>query len=287
MRNGSVEYLRFVGALGIVWFHMGLVGASTALAALPMFIMLLVYFGVDRALAPQIRRLMVPWVFWSLVFLAAKAAQSALVEKVAPWSDWHLWMVFTGGALHLWFLPFSLGFVIFAKAMSRFITRPWVWLGLAGSLGLISIWLANHVELPIPLAQWATVIAPAFLGVLMVKWGKPVLVLGLGIGFFVGTYALGWEVSTWPSLVAAGVLLLAFLVPLPSTRVSRWLSDVSFGIYLCHPLVIAGLAMVWPGMTVSLFAAGVAGSVVVTVVLMNVPRLFAHKPTLAEYLRTV
>jgi hypothetical protein len=60
-RNGSIEYARFLGALGIVWFHMKMPGGTTALAALQLFILLQVYFGAERALSPQARRLLVPW----------------------------------------------------------------------------------------------------------------------------------------------------------------------------------------------------------------------------------
>lgn len=62
-RNGTVDLARFIGAIAIIWFHRPLPGASTALAALHLFIVLQVMFGVTRLMGPQARRLLVPWLF--------------------------------------------------------------------------------------------------------------------------------------------------------------------------------------------------------------------------------
>lgn len=53
VRYGDIDRLRFVGALGIVWFHVGAPGAAVGHAALLVFMMLLVYFGVGRPLAER------------------------------------------------------------------------------------------------------------------------------------------------------------------------------------------------------------------------------------------
>ncbi|MEO0797560.1 MAG: hypothetical protein AAFX93_20650, partial [Verrucomicrobiota bacterium] len=63
-RNGSVDLLRFFGAIGIIQFHCGAPGGWFGLSALPMFVALLVFFGAGKPISRSFRRLMVPWIFW-------------------------------------------------------------------------------------------------------------------------------------------------------------------------------------------------------------------------------
>ena len=63
-RNGTVDLLRFLGAIAIVWFHLGLPYAEIFLSALPMFAMLSVSYGSGKSFPNRLRRFMVPWLFW-------------------------------------------------------------------------------------------------------------------------------------------------------------------------------------------------------------------------------
>ena len=75
-RNGLLDLAKWVGSIGIVWFHIGLPGADIGYAALPFFVAYLAYFGVGRPLADRARRLLVPWVIWSAIFAVAKVLQA-------------------------------------------------------------------------------------------------------------------------------------------------------------------------------------------------------------------
>lgn len=83
MRNATLDYGRFVAALGIVLFHCGGPGAMVGHAGLPFFTMALILlalpgadrqsfasFGSGRAL-----RLLRPWLIWSAFYGTLKLAE--------------------------------------------------------------------------------------------------------------------------------------------------------------------------------------------------------------------
>lgn len=252
-RNGSIEYARFLGALGIVWFHMKMPGGSTALSALQLFILLQVYFGAERALSPQARRLLVPWLLWSTIYAVGKIAQ-ALLQSNPVSEEFELWMVFTGPSIHLWYLPFSFACVALAGFMLQTMTWPAIY-ALTALAATVSLAASNLMNLTIPLAQWTTVTAAAVIG-LLVKGPVPsrVVLTIFIIASGIAVYVLGWTSGTWQTLVATGVFFIVTEIKLPSTAVSKQLSQISFGIYLIHPAVYSISMLVVPSGTILSYA---------------------------------
>lgn len=262
-RNASVDVLRFVGALGIVLFHMGLPGAWIGLSALPMFVALIVFYGMGRSPRHHARRLLVPWLIWSAIFGVAKIAQAGLhgaplISEFAPW------MVLTGTALHLWFLPFAFVFLAGAWAVLRFLPGFMFW-GLCVCGAVVSLWAVNALTLPTPVPQWFSTLPAAFAGAAMARTGRSVPVLALVAGGAAGAIGLaGWHGASWQLLIAALSMALALNIRMSPTRVSDWMAQVSFGIYLIHPLVYALCLMVLPRYSWGTFAVTVAGSILGT-----------------------
>lgn len=235
-RNASIDYLRFVGSIGIIWFHLHLPGSEIGLAALPMFVALFVCFGVGRDISALNRRLLFPWLIWSAVFGVAKVAQ-ALVSGQPISSEFDWWMLLAGPSIHLWFLPFSYFFVLFISQFRR--QRR----GMAVVILVpCSIWLAD-ASLPQPFAQWVTVIPAACMGLVLNHLGArsrrahfigwmSVLLAGLMVLAGRDTVALQYVIG-----IAAVLIALPFR--LPASNFTRVLSETSFGIYLLHPLVFA------------------------------------------------
>ena len=218
-------------------------GGTTALAALQLFILFQVCFGVERALLPQARRLLVPWIMWSVIYAFGKSAQ-AWLQGEALSDEFDYWMLFTGPSIHLWYLPFSFVCVAFAKFMFRALSWPVIYV-LSLVIAAASLALTNTVDLTTPLAQWSTVTSAAVIGLLVKGPVRQRIVLVFSViamGFTV--YVLGWTSGAWQTLVAAAVVLVVTEIRLPSTVISKRLSEVSFGIYLIHPAVYSVLLLV-------------------------------------------
>ncbi len=269
-RNASVDYLRFLGALGIVLFHMGLPGAWVGLAALPMFVTLIVFYGLDRPLAAHARRLLIPWVIWSVVYGCGKLAQMIL-EGTSFGSEFAPWMIMTGTSLHLWFLPFVFLFLVFAQqlqaAIEPLVFRMTLWPVL---VSVAVLWIGGAVVLPIPLPQWCSVIPAALAGAALAQGrnaSEVFAVLGGGAALLI---FFGVSHGTWQLLLASGAMWLAFMVPLSTTSISTWAADVAFGIYLIHPLIYAVVLQVLPIGPWATFAVVTLGSIAGTMILLRV-----------------
>jgi surface polysaccharide O-acyltransferase-like enzyme len=225
-----------MGAIGIIWFHLHLPNSQLGLSALPMFVTFFVCFGLGRDIAALNRRLLFPWVIWSGVFGIAKLAQ-AIVSGGSLTGEFAGWMLLTGPAIHLWFLPFSYVFVlgmarIGVQARRLFVILVWP----------CAFWFGGG-DVPQPFAQWITVLPAACLGLLLNALGSRSLwAHGIGwgsVGLALGIAILGGPAMALPYAIGCGAVLLALALRVPATPFSRLLAETSFGIYLLHPLVCA------------------------------------------------
>lgn len=264
-RNGSIEYARFIGALAIVWFHMALPGSTLALGALQLFLIIQIYFSWGRPLRVQIQRIMVPWVFWSVFYGSAKVAKAVLTGN--PVGDvFESWMLLTGPALHLWYLPFSILAIVVAKGVSRLASWNAIYVFGICLAGLCLYW-ANTTDLPIPFKQWITVIPAAVVAVLCRSPLGEKRVLSFAIAACAVMVAgFGMTGVALQTLVAVSGLLIAITFVVPSSALSDTLGGVSFGIYLVHPFIYsAALSVMQPG-EISTFVVVALASILLTLV---------------------
>jgi len=264
-RNGSVDLLRFVGAIGIIQFHCAAPGGWIGLAALPMFVMLLVYFGAAKPIEQQAKRLLLPWLVWSAIYGALKLTQS-IVSGTSLSGEFAPWMVLTGTALHLWFLPFSFLFLLICAAIPARAPLPLLSI-VCVLLSVTALWIFNSAELPIPFAQWFSVIPAACAGLLMQRAAtKTVAPMALACGGIAALYG-GMEMMT-PQLAISGlVVLIAMAIQLPQTKLVETLSGLSLGMYLVHPAVIALTLHAIPRDGSLLFPIVLIGSILIAAVL--------------------
>lgn len=262
-RNHGIELLRFVGAGAVVWFHLHLPGSWAAFAALHLFVILAVYFGAGRPLERHLRRLMLPWLFWSLVYGAAKLAQAqvmgtSLADEFAPW------MVLTGLSVHLWFLPFT--FVVVALNTRLHPLPVWAPPLLMG-VALVVMRLGPY---PTPVAQWVHVLPAAVLGLWMATRAGPLIPLAVTATLAAALWVAGFGKGIEQTAIAAALCLIVFLVPLRSNPVTSALASLSFGVYLVHPLVVALLMAVGIGGPGVLFVATLGLSVLLSAAMKRV-----------------
>lgn len=257
MRNGSLDHARLIAAAGIVVFHSGAPGAAVGYAGLPFFLMLLILLAWPTAerhpfgafAGARAGRLLVPWAVWSGVYGALKLAEVAaghpFAEEFAPW------MVLTGPALHLWFLPFAAVACAALWPLARAaapLTSPAraVLAVLAVALALGAMLLQQGADLPTPLAQWAEAAPAVALGVglaLLPGRGARAALLAGTVAMLVAT---GWPQGATQLALAGAALWLCLALPLPDTRASRMAADLALTVYLAHPMLAAILLRATP-----------------------------------------
>jgi len=215
-RNPAVEVLRYVGAVGIVWFHLNGPTAWIGHAALEVFIILSVVFALRTGEAWSRRRVLWIWVFWSAVYAAMKIVQAvALGTLVTDEFEW--WMLLTGPSLPLWFLPFIYVANGLAVAYVQNVKWPPIVEGII--FGIISSGLVLALKfLPIPLAQWALGFAAVLAAITVFRamqgnwialllWMVPIVLIReelLILAVPIATAALVCTLKTeaiWPSIV--------------------------------------------------------------------------------------
>lgn len=206
-------------------------------------------FGKKQAyvesLGKRVKRLVVPYLGWSLVYVVVRWAKSKAIGETFD-ADL-IGIIFWGDAAHqLYFVPLLV--YLFA-----------VWL-IPLQLGRISLWwvsaiclvgfvAANLIEAPLnaSLPDDRYFIAKSLvwfpLGIMIaiatqclesIRWGLFVILGGASIG---STMVVEWE--TYWITISLIVLALARSIPAPSWL--AYLAKISFGVYLGHVLIIESL----------------------------------------------
>ncbi|GAB4529656.1 MAG: hypothetical protein Tsb0019_31530 [Roseibium sp.] len=261
MRNGSIDALRFVGALGIILFHCDAPGGWIGLSALPMFVLLLVYYGMQRPTFVGVRRLLSIWLAWSLVYAALKIAQS-IVSGAPIVSEFAPWMMLAGPSIHLWFLSFCALFLVVVSGTRSLPENALALLCIAASVAALVI--AETVDLPRPFGQWASVVPAGMTGVYMARSkhpAVPALVLALAS---LAAVLSGAQSLTAQNAIAGFAVAAAVAFPVPQTRLTDMLTGLSLGMYLIHPALIALALYLIPKSSPAFFPLVAAASIVAT-----------------------
>ncbi|MEO0829133.1 MAG: acyltransferase family protein [Pseudomonadota bacterium] len=264
-RNSAVDGLRFLGAASIVYVHLGLPHDGWGLTALPLFMALLVYYGAERSLAERARRLVLPWLIWGLIYGALKVVDAVLAGRPIA-SEFAPWMLLTGPVLPLWFLPFAFLFLALIQAVPHRWRAP-----VALGTSLIAVLAVNLVALPVPLNHWCSVWAAGATGFLMRQTGRPSAVaLGLAGVFLVLAFVPPLDSYAKQTALAGLALALATWLRGPHVPALTFLGGLSMGLYVSHHGVAALLQRVGGLEGLPLFAAVLAGSCLLTLLLRRV-----------------
>lgn len=257
----NIEILRCLAALGIVWFHTeNAWGRCIGYTGLPVFILIFIsllaghfhYSSFSVYIQKRFRRLIIPWLFWSVVYALSKIANAIRLNKDIG-SLFRLEMCLVGTNTHLWYLPFAFICSIVLYFLCKISLKEGhrqLWAGtLLVGLGLLvlSSYILSHVNLSAPFAQWL--------------FALPALPLGLAAGLSrrvenskARIYSFGviclftivlctvLHFLRMPGLVvpySVGVILVSAAYLIKSSGKAFWmtLGSLTYGIYLIHPLV--------------------------------------------------
>lgn len=247
-RNQTVEAVRIVAALGIVWFHAKAPGAEYAHGGLTIFVVLALYFEAVRThhhlVSGLAAKLLVPWAFFMVVYGAKEMA----LDRPLFDSESLLLGILGGTSPHLWFLPFILAALLLLIGADRLLARRAVAVGAAfGTMGMVlmqHLWAPWSREMGVPIVEYAYALGPALFGVALARTREggawvivPLVISGTGL------VANG----QWVLLLGAGAVLIAVFMPWRLPVNVEWLSSAMFGVYLVHPLALSVLKPIRDG----------------------------------------
>jgi peptidoglycan/LPS O-acetylase OafA/YrhL len=298
-RIASIDRLRIVAAVGIVWFHTeGAPGGRIGYAGLPIF--LLIFFSLvalhgqtdtaRRFLSRRWDRLLKPWLFWSLVYGVCRLVNSVRLGEAGYFRGLlSLNVLVTGTNIHLWYLPYSfvLGLVAYAVSSWTLRVKPVVIIMISLGVGALTLvgcaFFMSAYRLVEPIPQW--------------EFGLAALPLGFAIGacmrlppgpnrtWFLRVICLvvsgiccvlsmaGHAGLAVPYGIALVLVCAAYLWQGNRDIFVTKVAPLTFGIYLIHPLVAYGMKMFVPvdQHHIILIIANVCISGVVTLSLRGTP----------------
>lgn len=255
-RLAGLEWARLIACIGIVWFHAKAPGARIGYGGLVTMMAISVALAArsgsrrtpGQVIKNRLRRLMRPWLFWSAVYGIVSA--TVILTGLHPLHErFHGWMLLTGPSLHLWYLPYAFVATCLAALVARWLdsthllpTVTWLILPIA-SIPLCA-WLLTRISDVTPLGQWAFACPAVFMGFAVGRAPtQPVphriYLIGLFSSIATGclvAWALGWNQMATPMLSGSIGLILASMLRTSAGPLLAWLSGLSFGVYLVHPL---------------------------------------------------
>ncbi|MEN6576430.1 MAG: acyltransferase [Phycisphaerales bacterium] len=298
LRIASIDHLRIVAAIGIVWFHTeGAPYRQIGYAGLPVF--LLIFFSLitrdfgtttTHFLRRRWNRLLKPWLFWSALYGVCRLARAIHTVDVAElWGMFSIETLFAGTSIHLWYLPYAFVSGLLTFTANRRIREvdhvvAAVTAALVGmlTLAVCTVGMTNHRMLQ-PLAQWEFGLAAIPLGLaigrcLMIPSQnlRKTLLAGIALAVLVESQILRvLDVGATATPYGIGTMLvcIAYCLEIKGSDFVLSLAPLTFGIYLIHPLVIYGLQHSLPltGHYGLFMLLAVCISALITLVLMRTP----------------
>lgn len=248
IKRQDIELLRVFSALGIVWFHSGVVGKDIAYSGLVVFLALSFYFAAQSTTAPKSvlqrsKRLLLPWLVWFVFY--------GFVNLATHKSFFHIengiiFGILSGTSIHLWYMPFIfIALVIFDRIQERFSPRTIAYASSVFAIlimGLAYVWRPWSLHVGAPIAQYAHALEGVFVGVFLAhyfdlpKFDRSALLLVI-LALALYLTILPMPGVGIPYLLAIGIsaaVLLANNNRAMGLNIG-WLSECTLGIYLIHP----------------------------------------------------
>jgi fucose 4-O-acetylase-like acetyltransferase len=261
---GSVELLRVVAILGVIWFHIpGLPGRRVAFTGLIVFVILTAAFSAISAVnstfsqfaIKRSRRLLIPWIIWSVVYAAIN---KALGRPLWPHANDYFSGILAGPWIGLWYLPFALIVSLLAYPVQRafkLVSEPVRFYSCIGC-GLVLLFLAGIIRrelaLTPPWGQWLHALPAAAFGYALsllitdkaARWN---VFLFICIPLIYATASRFEDMGLSLTYVLAMPLTaLAFMVKVNPPSIVTSLGALGFGVYVLHGGLISVMGRIPP-----------------------------------------
>lgn len=248
----EIEYLRTISAFGLVVYHSEIHGADVGYAGLIVFLLISIYLaGASDPKSPYHRavRLLVPWVFWYSLYAFLKLC---IGKPFWVSGESILSTVLSGG--HLWYLPFAFVVLCAIDFLRKYVALRWLSFFGAGVAALILYstpsWRIPSMGLGAPWSQYAHASAGVFAGLFLMgarNFSRTISIFLASLIVIAAVAVIDVRGVGLPYLV--GFVSMAFVVMAPKSFFhgnkappGALLSQYSFGIYLIHPIFLAGAA---------------------------------------------
>lgn len=246
LKRQEIEWLRILGAFGIVWFHCSSIGKDVAYAGLISFLIISLFLSAKpKPVLERMNRLLTPWVIWLLFYGFLNLARNLPFVN----TDFGIISgVFAGSAIHLWYLPFIFFVVTFFDQIRKCLPTSFLAYLCAFIIMLliisVSVWRHLPFQITPPLGQYMHALIGVFAGVFFASYSslpKNVFIIILLIIFtLLCIFAWDFEGIGVPYLL--GLAVTSFIL-LPSWSFDpklnlNWLSSCTLGVYMVHPFFI-------------------------------------------------
>jgi hypothetical protein len=255
------DYLRLLAFIDIACLH--LINHHVFLGlGLPSFVIITCALAltssatsIGQLAGVRVKRLFVPWLFWSVV-LGAHIAFAQVRHGEPVLDGFEPEMVFYGTGQHLWFLPYAAvaGMLVYAlhKRLSDVPTGTLITSCMVATGGLMLL-QDRASALDLPFQQWLFASPGVPLGLALGRvlarhrnerdgWrAQALLTIGMLLTATV-ILALPWIGETTDEVMrrytlAFTLLMLVTFIKQPSTRFMHHVRPLLFGAYVLHPLV--------------------------------------------------
>ncbi len=247
-----------MAAFFIVWDHAHAPGWKIGYLALALFLMLTAFLSLqsyersDGKAFWQKRatRLLMPWLFWCLVFRAIYQIVSDAPRPLPILSE--PFSLLIGPSIHLWFLPFTAIFLIAVPLLSRAIKTPRDLTMAFGALVAFSLplhWVHTHSIGPQPFLQWAFSLPLFLFGILhaiALRLNLPRYSWMAALIVSAATLLMAADFWSVQMVLALVVFEAAWRAPIKGTWPTT-LAGYAFGVYLMHPAFMLLAYKIWGG----------------------------------------
>jgi len=247
--RSDIELLKILSAFGIVWFHSEYSPArDVAYAGLIVFLIFSAYFATSATREHSVKdrsvRLLMPCIFWSLLYAASSIARD---QSVFSSGDSLISNILTTPSIHLWYLPFTFISIVTIDRIRNNVDPLTLAVSttIFASILLITSPAWRQWSYASPLSQYMHAIPAILIGILMglgkkIELMPKIFLLGLVTISVLFTYIMkipGVGVTYLIGIIAASILLRGKSL-LPRNNLMQTASNLTFGIYLIHPILL-------------------------------------------------